>query len=48
MALPRQRHDQRPQRPKETVDCGPGKKDVATVDKNDKTQGCEKVKRAKK
>jgi phospholipase C len=33
---------------KETVDCGPGKKDVATVDKKDKTKGCEKVKRAKK
>jgi Ca2+-binding RTX toxin-like protein len=33
---------------KETVDCGPGKKDVATVDKRDKTKGCEKVKRARK
>jgi Ca2+-binding RTX toxin-like protein len=33
---------------KETVDCGPGKKDTATVDKHDKTKGCEKVKRAKK
>jgi hypothetical protein len=33
---------------KETVDCGSGKKDVATVDKRDKTKGCEKVKRAKK
>jgi Ca2+-binding RTX toxin-like protein len=33
---------------KETVDCGPGKKDVATVDKRDRTKGCEKVKRAKK
>jgi hypothetical protein len=32
---------------KETVDCGPGK-DTATVDKNDVTKGCEKVKRAKK
>ena len=33
---------------KETIDCGSGKKDVATVDKKDKTKGCEKVKRAKK
>jgi probable HAF family extracellular repeat protein len=33
---------------KETVDCGSGKKDVAIVDKNDKTKRCEKVKRAKK
>jgi RTX calcium-binding nonapeptide repeat (4 copies)/Thrombospondin type 3 repeat len=33
---------------KETVDCGSGKKDVATVDKKDKVKGCEKVKRAKK
>ena len=33
---------------KETVDCGSGKKDVATADKKDKTKGCEKVKRAKK
>jgi hypothetical protein len=33
---------------KETVDCGRGKKDSATVDKRDKTKGCEKVKRAKK
>jgi Ca2+-binding RTX toxin-like protein len=33
---------------KETVDCGPGKKDTATVDKKDKVKGCEKVKRAKK
>jgi probable HAF family extracellular repeat protein len=33
---------------KETVDCGPGKKDVAIVDKKDKTKRCEKVKRAKK
>ncbi|MEA2481117.1 MAG: hypothetical protein QOJ07_3039 [Thermoleophilaceae bacterium] len=33
---------------KETVDCGPGKKDKATVDKHDKVKGCEKVKRAKK
>jgi hypothetical protein len=33
---------------KETVECGPGKKDTATVDKKDKTKGCEKAKRAKK
>ena len=33
---------------KETVDCGPGTKDLATVDKTDKTKGCEKVKRANK
>jgi Ca2+-binding RTX toxin-like protein len=33
---------------KETVDCGSGKKDTATVDRKDKTKGCEKVKRAKK
>jgi Ca2+-binding RTX toxin-like protein len=33
---------------KETVDCGSGKKDTATVDKRDKTKGCEKVKRARK
>jgi probable HAF family extracellular repeat protein len=33
---------------KETVDCGPGNKDVAIVDKKDKTKRCEKVKRAKK
>jgi Ca2+-binding RTX toxin-like protein len=30
---------------KETVNCGSGKKDVATVDKNDKVKGCEKVRR---
>ncbi|TMM10285.1 MAG: DUF11 domain-containing protein [Actinobacteria bacterium] len=30
---------------KETVDCGPGKKDFAKVDKIDKVKGCEKVKR---
>jgi hypothetical protein len=30
---------------KETVDCGAGKKDSATVDKKDKTRGCEKIKR---
>jgi hypothetical protein len=33
---------------KETIDCGTGKKDSATVDKADKVKGCEKVKRAKK
>jgi Tol biopolymer transport system component len=33
---------------KETVDCGSGKTDTATVDKKDKTNGCEKVKRAHK
>jgi Ca2+-binding RTX toxin-like protein len=33
---------------KETVNCGAGKKDSATVDKRDKVKGCEKVKRAKK
>jgi hypothetical protein len=34
-------------RKKETVDCGGGKKDKATVDKADKVKGCEKVKRRK-
>jgi hypothetical protein len=33
---------------KETVNCGPGKKDAATIDKKDKAKGCEKVKRARK
>jgi Ca2+-binding RTX toxin-like protein len=33
---------------KETVDCGAGKKDSASVDKADKVKGCEKVKRSKK
>ena len=33
---------------KETVVCGSGKKDTATVDKRDKVRGCEKVKRAKR
>jgi Ca2+-binding RTX toxin-like protein len=33
---------------KETVDCGAGKKDRATVDRGDKVKGCEKVKRARK
>jgi hypothetical protein len=31
---------------KETVNCGAGNKDFATVDKADKVKGCEKVKRA--
>jgi Ca2+-binding RTX toxin-like protein len=35
-------------RKKETVDCGAGKKDKATVDRKDKTKGCEKVKRARR
>jgi Ca2+-binding RTX toxin-like protein len=35
-------------RKKETVDCGSGRKDSATVDRNDKVKGCEKVKRAKR
>jgi Ca2+-binding RTX toxin-like protein len=33
---------------RETIDCGPGKKDRATVDKRDRVKKCEKVKRAKK
>jgi hypothetical protein len=33
---------------KETVNCGRGRKDSATVDKADKVKGCEKVKRANK
>lgn len=33
---------------KETVDCGKGKKDTATVDKADVVKGCERVKRPKK
>jgi subtilisin family serine protease len=33
---------------RETIDCGAGKKDSASVDKLDKVKGCEKVKRAKK
>lgn len=32
---------------KETVNCGPGKKDRAAVDKADRVKGCEKVKRAR-
>ena len=32
---------------KETVDCGAGRKDKATVDKVDKVKGCEKVTRAR-
>jgi hypothetical protein len=33
---------------KETVDCGAGKRDKATVDKKDVVKHCERVKRAKK
>jgi len=33
---------------KDTIDCGAGKKDSASVDRIDKVKGCEKVKRAKK
>ena len=33
---------------KDTIDCGAGRKDSASVDRADKTKGCEKVKRAKK
>ena len=33
---------------KETVDCGSGKKDKASVDKGDRAKGCEQVKRAKR
>jgi hypothetical protein len=33
---------------KETVSCGAGKRDKATVDKRDKVKGCEKVRRSKK
>jgi hypothetical protein len=33
---------------KETVDCGAGKKDRATVDKKDRVKKCEKVKRSRK
>jgi hypothetical protein len=32
---------------RETVDCGAGSKDAASVDKADKVRGCEKVKRAR-
>jgi Ca2+-binding RTX toxin-like protein len=32
---------------KDTIDCGAGKKDAATVDRVDRVKGCEKVKRAK-
>jgi Ca2+-binding RTX toxin-like protein len=34
-------------RKKDTIDCGAGKKDKATVDRIDKVKGCEKVARAK-
>jgi hypothetical protein len=30
---------------KDTIDCGAGKKDRATVDRIDKVKGCEKVSR---
>jgi Ca2+-binding RTX toxin-like protein len=33
---------------RETIDCGAGKKDKASVDKKDKIKGCEKVKRARR
>jgi Ca2+-binding RTX toxin-like protein len=33
---------------RERVDCGRGRKDVATVDKRDRTKGCEKVRRARR
>jgi Ca2+-binding RTX toxin-like protein len=33
---------------RETVNCGPGKRDSATVDRKDRVRGCEKVKRARK
>jgi Ca2+-binding RTX toxin-like protein len=33
---------------RETIDCGAGKKDAATVDRADTVKGCEKVKRAKR
>ena len=33
---------------KETVDCGPGKKDSASVDRADRARGCEKVRRARR
>ena len=33
---------------RETIDCGAGTKDSASVDRADKVRGCEKVKRAKK
>ena len=35
-------------RKKDTVNCGGGKKDTATVDRVDKVRGCERVKRAKR
>jgi hypothetical protein len=33
---------------KETVDCGAGRKDSASLDRADRARRCEKVKRAKK
>ena len=35
-------------RSRETVSCGGGKRDRATVDRRDRVKGCESVKRAKK
>ncbi|HEX8053134.1 MAG TPA: hypothetical protein VF517_09085 [Thermoleophilaceae bacterium] len=32
----------------DTIDCGAGRKDSATVDRRDRVKGCEKVKRARK
>jgi hypothetical protein len=32
---------------RETVDCGTGSRDAATVDRSDKVRNCEKVKRRK-
>ncbi len=33
---------------RETIDCGAGRKDAASVDRADRVKGCEKVKRARK
>jgi Ca2+-binding RTX toxin-like protein len=33
---------------RDIVNCGPGRKDEATVDRRDKVKGCEKVKRPRK
>ena len=35
-------------RKRETIDCGSGRKDRASVDKADRVRGCERVSRAKK
>ena len=32
---------------KEKIDCGPGRKDVATVDRRDRVKGCERVHRSR-